>query len=239
MESKVDLVECRVAGVSFRPDSIEKVKRGDPVALMREPSNKYDENAVRVLTLAGEHLGYVPRTMNEGFRLHELVFGKVTYVGRDETRPDSTLGMKITSYPQLMSPSVSPVPAHQESALKDLCGPDLWSRMCSDAINASNGSCQVTAAPPTQAHPLEFIPVWRLEEGFDVGLVRLALVSHEIASAHRLLDLEPGSEADKLGRQALMFINRWSPRDLDVHLTAMKLKRDAMIGTKTITLPSC
>ena len=237
MERKTEHFESRVAGVSFRPDSLQKVKGGDHVALIREPSNQFDRNAVMIQSLGGEIMGYIPRAANEVF-IHEMVFGRVTHVGRDESKPDSPLGMKVVSYPQLMSPSVSPVPGYQETVLKDMCGSDGWSRLASHAIQASRGCCEVTAAPPDHNHPLELIPVWRIEEGFNVVLVRLALVSHEIASAHRLLDLDVGSREYQLGCQALMIINRFSKEDLALHLTAMKLKRESLMARTKVILPS-
>ena len=62
----------RVAGVSFRPgypdnltSLVDRYPDGQviPVVLEREPSNPYDERAVKVL-IEGEHVGYVPKAIN-------------------------------------------------------------------------------------------------------------------------------------------------------------------------------
>ena len=43
----------------------KELKEGDHVRLVLEPENPYDERAIRVDTLGGEKLGYVPRRANE------------------------------------------------------------------------------------------------------------------------------------------------------------------------------
>jgi hypothetical protein len=228
MEMKSECVETRIAGVSFLVEAVQHVKQGDAVALVKEPSNEYDSNAVKVVSLSGKLLGYVPRGVNEKFTLHH-VFGRVAYVGRDESKLDSLIGIKVSSYPLLMSPCVSPVPAQREAMLKEDLGPDVWSRLCSDAIKGSFGLCQFTAAPPAKDYELELKPVWKIE-GLDITLVKLALVSKDVASAHRLLDLDVDSEEYKQGCMALMLINRWNQDHLNAHIEAMKQIRDSLIA---------
>jgi hypothetical protein len=47
---------------------------GQPVMLLREPWNPHDKEAVRVETLSGVKLGYVPRDHNNKFQvIHPLV----------------------------------------------------------------------------------------------------------------------------------------------------------------------
>jgi len=55
--------DVMVAGCSYRP-TVNNVhaKAGIPIVLAREPSNGHDSNAVMVLTNAGHHLGYIPRS---------------------------------------------------------------------------------------------------------------------------------------------------------------------------------
>ena len=51
------------AGVKFRPDWIEnltKLEEGEELLLIPEPTNKYDENAVKICSFEGVFLGYVP-----------------------------------------------------------------------------------------------------------------------------------------------------------------------------------
>ena len=53
-----------VAGVKFHKlyDVISKLKEGDDVQLIPEPTNKYDKYAIRIEAL-GTMIGYIPRTM--------------------------------------------------------------------------------------------------------------------------------------------------------------------------------
>ena len=53
----------RIAGVTFegRQDAVSSLLPGEGVRLVREPDNPADPAAVRVETLAGARLGYVPR----------------------------------------------------------------------------------------------------------------------------------------------------------------------------------
>ena len=52
----------KVAGVTFegRQDIIKGLKNGTPVVFEREPDNKYDPGAVKVLA-EGKHIGFLPR----------------------------------------------------------------------------------------------------------------------------------------------------------------------------------
>lgn len=54
---------CPVAGVSYRQGDVRQVTEGDPVVLKRSPGDGGDPNAVRVLTVAGAHLGFVPAAL--------------------------------------------------------------------------------------------------------------------------------------------------------------------------------
>ena len=42
----------------------ENIVVGDALVLKREPRNKFDSYAIRVETVEGEHIGYVPREKN-------------------------------------------------------------------------------------------------------------------------------------------------------------------------------
>lgn len=50
-------------GVSFgnRQEIIKKTAVGEPLLVVREPTNPVDPNAVAVLTIRGEQLGYVKK----------------------------------------------------------------------------------------------------------------------------------------------------------------------------------
>lgn len=56
-----DLGYFRVAGVSFYQDAVTRCAVGQAVRFVHEPDNPHDPTALRVVSLAGETIGYVPR----------------------------------------------------------------------------------------------------------------------------------------------------------------------------------
>ena len=46
---------------------IRRLRVGDPVSLIREPSNEFDPHAVAVLDLSGNQLGYLKRDVASWF----------------------------------------------------------------------------------------------------------------------------------------------------------------------------
>ena len=58
-----ETLELSLKGVSFGgcQEALASVVAGQPVLLVREPENEIDNNAVRVCTLRGTALGYLPK----------------------------------------------------------------------------------------------------------------------------------------------------------------------------------
>ena len=56
----------KVAGVTFdnRQRVVSQLRAGDLLHLIPEPSNPYDNHAVRVVTSTGADVGYIPREHN-------------------------------------------------------------------------------------------------------------------------------------------------------------------------------
>jgi hypothetical protein len=95
-----------IAGVQFRPvnvqEAIKHLKEGDELILDPEPDNKYDPNAIRILTevefeeagkqmVTREHIGYVPKKFSaeltalieiDGLELVECIVTKVDPNGK-------------------------------------------------------------------------------------------------------------------------------------------------------------
>ncbi len=78
---EAETVECDFFVVGIRHNAscggnhcelLPEVRPDDLLLLEEEPENKYDPNAIRVLTSKGEHLGYIPRYYNQAIlqRLH-------------------------------------------------------------------------------------------------------------------------------------------------------------------------
>ncbi len=80
---EVFLLECHVAGTSHR--NLVEVEPGlkpaDPLVFQRDPKNRHDPLAIRILDRHGHDLGFVPQEKNEVLaRLMDagkLIFGKV------------------------------------------------------------------------------------------------------------------------------------------------------------------
>ena len=73
-----------IAGTRYcnNQDVFKRLEKNDPLLLEREADNKYDSNAIKVLTADGEKLGYIPkrdntiftRLMDAGKILHAIVY---------------------------------------------------------------------------------------------------------------------------------------------------------------------
>ena len=73
-----------IAGTRYcnNQDVFKGLEKNDPLLLEREADNKYDSNAIKVLTADGEKLGYIPkkdnsiftRLMDAGKILHARVY---------------------------------------------------------------------------------------------------------------------------------------------------------------------
>lgn len=91
------LLECHVAGTGWRDlAEIEPgLQKGDQFILRREPENTHDTWAIKVLTGDDEHLGYIPRAMNETLaRL--LDAGKIIYAKlTDKNWKDDWLRLEV------------------------------------------------------------------------------------------------------------------------------------------------
>ena len=58
--AKISTFTTHVAGVSYRREQVSKCYEGQPVTLIREPSNPHDKNAIRVYAGGGQ-LGFISR----------------------------------------------------------------------------------------------------------------------------------------------------------------------------------
>ena len=69
-ERDIFLFDTNVAGTSFI-EGIEEIEKtlqiGDKLVFYREPDNKFDPQAIRVETTAGQKIGYVPQQDNVVF----------------------------------------------------------------------------------------------------------------------------------------------------------------------------
>jgi len=58
-----NVIKSKIAGISLHQDVISEIVPGDELLLVREPDNRYDANAIKVLSTAKKQLGYVNRKL--------------------------------------------------------------------------------------------------------------------------------------------------------------------------------
>lgn len=91
---RVVLFETHVAGFQFhdgmQPEVSVLLTSGKVLALVREPENPHDENAIAVISPEGHHLGYIPRSEND--------------IPATLADQDVLLGAEITAFNPLSAP---------------------------------------------------------------------------------------------------------------------------------------
>ncbi len=55
----------KVAGVSFCKTVVEKLSEGEILFLEKDPENKYDKNAVKIVNTKNEMVGFIPKIFNQ------------------------------------------------------------------------------------------------------------------------------------------------------------------------------
>jgi hypothetical protein len=66
-----EIAYVRVAGVSFYQPALANCSTGEAVRFVHEPDNPHDEMALRVVSMIGETVGYVPRASWLHRMIHE------------------------------------------------------------------------------------------------------------------------------------------------------------------------
>lgn len=77
-------IETYIAGIHItgRVDNCLKCKKGGELMLIREPENKYDENAILIMSFRGDQLGYIPAHIAENLapKLDDDIYIKVIFI---------------------------------------------------------------------------------------------------------------------------------------------------------------
>lgn len=79
-----DVGTFRLAGVSFYQRALARCSPGQPIRLIHEPDNPYDPMALRVVSVLGETIGYVPKRSWVHYAVHQLgrgVAGTINSLG--------------------------------------------------------------------------------------------------------------------------------------------------------------
>lgn len=61
METNIPLMKTYIAGIPHRKPDLTALAVGDTVIISPEPENKFDPNAIKVLSSNAVHLGYIPK----------------------------------------------------------------------------------------------------------------------------------------------------------------------------------
>ena len=100
---KIHLFDTYVAGTSYLEDRtvLDELKEGDGLVLLRE-ENKFDDNAILILTENRQKIGYVPEKDNRIFaRLMDagkLLTAKVAAVGQRGSFPQIRIGIYLVDF---------------------------------------------------------------------------------------------------------------------------------------------
>mmetsp|Transcript_26233 Transcript_26233/g.73583 ORF Transcript_26233/g.73583 Transcript_26233/m.73583 type:complete len:295 (+) Transcript_26233:149-1033(+) len=149
--SELRPIKLPIRGVSFdyRQSTLRSASAGQRVAFIKEPSNEYDPNAIRIELLSGQHLGYVPKEMTELFP-HSLTLGNIRSLGL-AGGSNSLLGAFVTVCPELPSiipelfPSNISHPAGVRACdLSAYLSKELCRSLRDQACLASQGRCEFT-----------------------------------------------------------------------------------------------
>ena len=83
---------CFLAGLSFRPidakAAANELIEGDQLNLVREPTNRFDENAIQVHTLNGDFIGYIAKDL--AATLAPMIDNGVNFICRVGIRVSAT-----------------------------------------------------------------------------------------------------------------------------------------------------
>lgn len=78
-QKEVEVLLFFVAGVKYRPPSIiESLRTGDAIKLKAEPTNAFDQNAIAILNITNDLIGYVPKKLTGLLHLLRRVGVKLT-----------------------------------------------------------------------------------------------------------------------------------------------------------------
>lgn len=65
----------KVSGVSFYQDIVNSLKEDEQVFLEKDPENKYDSNAIKLINSKGEMFGFIPKKYKIG--TEEIILNKL------------------------------------------------------------------------------------------------------------------------------------------------------------------
>eukprot|EP00873_Tetraselmis_striata_P019383 jgi/Tetstr1/439647/TSEL_028068.t1 len=220
-----------VVGVSFegRQEAVAALEAAQGVALVKEPENPHDPHAVRVQTLGGRQLGYIPRDATHEI-LHDVSFGHVVSAGQNAK---GLYGASIALRPalppltlELFPPSLGVAAANLSHYAAAASCEALREATCA----AAGHRCAITGGEGTQVSELW---EWDAHAGC-IRLQGLACVHPEVAMVKRLPQLRHQEYTAAL--KLLRGVNKWSDQDCHDYLeyTAMRHMQMYSAGDWTV-----
>ncbi|BDA42597.1 hypothetical protein COCOBI_03-4900 [Coccomyxa sp. Obi] len=210
----------RIAGVTFegRQELIAKLQPDQALMLQKDPSNEYDPNAIKVMTLSGSVLGFVPRELTGRF-LYDTTFGHAYHIGQV---PDKgTWGALVAIRPQLPPLTVDAFPDSlvSKSNLSSILPESDWDKLSQATVRAASYRCEISAGQGAdRAAPVVCQEVWSFDD--EKGVVKLeglqALCPEVHLAKHVLVQAD-----DKLRQTAmwtLQAMNEWSIMEAEEYL---------------------
>ncbi|KAJ9508391.1 hypothetical protein QJQ45_011923 [Haematococcus lacustris] len=163
---------------------------GQPILILREPSNPHDPDAVSISTLSGQPLGYIPRDGTSELQNTGLSFGTVSSFGQTKS---GHWGAAVYCYPHLLGLGCDPLPTNMRPAataeLLQRCA--VGSPESCAALDGAQQCCEVSGTPAQRLSTsggLVAVPVWQWDTvQQQVRLLRLAAMAAPLASAKALL----------------------------------------------------
>ena len=111
-----------VKGTSFRQDVVIRCHVGQRVLLRRDPANPHDADAVEIVTLADQLLGYVPATLAQRLGDHPGYDGEIV-----EVLDGETVGLRVKVRHPLEAVEAAPAaPGDPHQVMP--CGPPVYTR---------------------------------------------------------------------------------------------------------------
>lgn len=104
LTKEVHLFDTFIAGTTYLKDKevLTEIKEGDKLALRREGDNKFDDNAILVLTAEGKKVGYIPEMDNVIFaRLMDagkMLMAKVTGIKEKGSFTQIGIGIYLVDF---------------------------------------------------------------------------------------------------------------------------------------------
>lgn len=210
------VLSLNVVGLSFenRQKIVKKLKRGETLLLVREPTNEFDPNAIMVQRLDGNTVGYVPAELTNLF-LFDVTFAIVTSVGPNDK---GILGVKATCKPASPSLDIDVLPRSQwETRPSDWISAEAWKRLEEVHITRVGHRCEVCGVSG-DSRDIHCAPRWSVHsKSRTQRLCGLLALCSPCSEAKSLLKLyEQGKQGPAILH--LMKVNDWDKTEARAYI---------------------